>query len=200
MTNSKPLMIEKCKWYQNKRSPVMFMVDDLANAWVDTDGDGLQGPGEDWGAMGLQPGSALYYLLNEILSCYPQVKTTFFIPVGKRVGVVKESMISVYSWPIDEDDFIRDFFATLYSNPRFELAYHGTHHGVPGLTTDAFIQEWCSYDTLEEALQMIQQGKQIFFNAVGAYPTGGKYCGYKKIHFQTKASNCRDLPGGVVML
>jgi hypothetical protein len=187
MNDSLLLVIEKCKWYQNKISPVMFMIDDLANTWVDMDGDGLPGPGEDWGAMGMQPGSAVYYLLNEILSHYPQVKTTFFVAVGTRVGIVKDSTIPVYSNPMDNDPFMKDFFTTLQVDSRFELAYHGTHHGVPGCTADAFIQEWCSYKTLDEALGTIRQGKEIFFNAVGEYPTGGKYCGYHKNAFSDES-------------
>ena len=43
------MQIEVCKWYQNADSPVLFMIDDLANLWVDINGDGKVDLGEDWG-------------------------------------------------------------------------------------------------------------------------------------------------------
>lgn len=192
MSDSELLIVEKCKWRHNKKSPVMFMIDDLANTWVDTDGDGVAGPGEDWGAMGSKPGSAIAYLLSSILSRYPAVKTTFFVPVGVRAGVIAKSPIKVHSKPMDADVFIRDFFATLHQDPRFELAYHGTHHGIPGAATEDFVQEWRAYKTLDEALGTIAQGKEIFFNAVGEYPAGGKYCGY---HCNDFSDQSIDLSG-----
>lgn len=189
MSEQKSLTVEKCKWHHNRKSPVILMIDDLANTWVDLDGDGIPGPGEDWGAMGMKSGSAIDFLMNEVLRDYPEVKATFFVPVGIRTGVVRESHIPVYSRRMDEDHFIREFFSTLHRDSRFELAYHGTDHGIPGASSEDFIQEWCTYRSLDEAVKTISQGKEIFFNAVGAYPTGGKYCGYDANDFSDQSVN-----------
>lgn len=192
MSDQEPFVIETCRWRHNKKSPVLLMIDDLCNTWVDTDGDGKAGPGEDWGAMGMKPGSAVEYLLNGILSRYPAVKTTFLVPVGVRVGVIRKSPIPVYSQPMDADPFIRDFFKSLHGDSRFELAYHGTHHGIPGDCAEDFIHEWRTYKNLDEALRTIEQGREIFYNAVGAYPVGGKYCGY---HINEFSDQSIDLSG-----
>lgn len=40
-----------CKWYKNAISPVIFMIDDLANVWVDSNNNDSLDIGEDWGFL-----------------------------------------------------------------------------------------------------------------------------------------------------
>ena len=37
------------KWKNNADSPVLFLIDDLANKWVDITNDGKIEPEQDWG-------------------------------------------------------------------------------------------------------------------------------------------------------
>ncbi len=45
----KRLTIRKAKWFNNADSPVMLMIDDLANAWHSKSGNSTWCFGGDWG-------------------------------------------------------------------------------------------------------------------------------------------------------
>jgi hypothetical protein len=169
-----------CKWYRNAAAPVIFMIDDLANVWIDTNGNRKMDPGEDWGYAKNQQNSSYRYLADNFISKYPDIKITFFIPVGVRAGALKNSEIFSVSESIDSDRETIEFFRGIDTNPRCEIAYHGTTHGKVDETTGAFIQEWDTFQSLEQAIEVIQQGKETFKKVFGRYPEGGKYCGYEK--------------------
>jgi len=80
---------------------------------------------------------------------------------GKRTDIITNSKIKSITKPIDETNKSKDFFKTLHKDERFEIAYHGTTHGVPGKAAKDFIQEWLSYKSLDEALATIKRGKEI---------------------------------------
>jgi hypothetical protein len=172
------MAVEICKWFNNADSPVLFMVDDLANVWVDTNCNGKLDLGEDWGYWKNADNSSFRYLNEVVLKDFPEIKTTFFVPVGKRVGMIKNSSIPSISERIDCDEETKTFFRDIHQNPKFEIAYHGTTHGQVGNTNLDFIQEWELFNSLEEAVQTIEYGKKIYENAIGVMPKGGKYCGY----------------------
>ncbi|MGG6433235.1 hypothetical protein ACPF7I_13605 [Anoxybacillus sp. D401a] len=176
-------MIEICKWKNNADSPVLFFIDDLANVWVDSNGNGQLDLGEDWGYWKYSQGSSMRFLEEQLLKQFPEVKVTFFVPVGERVGMIKNPTIKSISKKINSDQESIDFFRKVHEHPNYELAYHGTTHGIVGDTAKDFIQEWESYSSLEEALERIKEGKEIFKETVGEYPKGGKYCGYKSNEF-----------------
>lgn len=179
--------IEICTWYNNADSPVMFMIDDLANVWVDTNNNGSIDLGEDWGYWKYHENSSMRFLEEKLLKYFPNVKVTFFVPVGDRVGMVKNPKISSISKKINSDQDSIRFFKEIHNNPMYELAYHGTTHGSVGDQSEDFIQEWESFSSLEEALEVIQIGKEIFKDTVGEYPKGGKYCGYKGNNFSDQS-------------
>lgn len=166
------------KWKNNTLSPVLFFVDDLANKWIDLNGDGKVQPEEDWGYAGCDGNGAFAFLEKEILSINPDIKVTFFVPVGSRAPVVREVNYYSYSYPINHSAKSISFFRSLAANPRFELAYHGTTHGVPGATASDFTEEWLQFASLDSALKVIGEGKDIYKSVFGKYPLGGKYCGY----------------------
>lgn len=170
--------IKICKWFNDANSPVMFMIDDLANTWVDLNQNGQVDLGEDWGYFKDHEHSSFRYLQQYILKPFPEVKVTFFVPVGIRSGILEQPRFKQISLPINADEDSKEFFSSIHSDPRFELAYHGTNHGRAGKKAEEFIQEWESFTTIEEAVRSIQQGMDIFKDAVGARPLGGKYCGY----------------------
>ncbi|GIO30135.1 MULTISPECIES: hypothetical protein [Paenibacillus] len=170
--------IKICKWFNDADSPVMFMIDDLANTWVDMNRNGQVEPGEDWGYFKDHEHSSFRYLERQLLSPFPDVKVTFFVPVGVRSGIIKQPLFKQISKPINADEESRRFFSFIHSHPRFELAYHGTTHGQAGEKAEDFIQEWDSFSNVEDAVQRTEQGIETFKDAVGVRPQGGKYCGY----------------------
>ncbi len=174
---------EICKWYRDTLAPVVFMIDDFANVWIDTNGNGVIDHGEDWGFAGRGPGSSLVFLEEKLLKDFPQVKVTFFVPVGIRSGVIENPSISFVSEKINSDPETKAFFRSVGDNPRYEVAYHGTNHGKPGQEARDFIQEWDTFDSLEQAKEVINAGKEIFKEVFNVYPAGGKYCGYVSNRF-----------------
>lgn len=170
--------MEICKWKYDADSPVIFMIDDLCNAWVDLNGNGEIDLGEDFGAGMDGKNSSFKFLENEILKDFPKIKVTFYVPVGKRIGMIKNSKIKMHSAPINENEKVKDFFRKIHKNQRYELAYHGLTHGEVFDEAKDQKQEWECYKSLEEALLTIERGKEIFKDVTGEYPKGGKYCGY----------------------
>ena len=177
----------RSKWKKDADSPVLFFIDDLANKCVDINNDGKIKPEEDWGYAGIDENGAFYFLEKEILSVNYKIKTTFFVPVGKRANVIIDSEIKSISEPINATNKSKKFFKTFHNDERFEIAYHGTTHGVPGKTAKDFIQEWESYKSLDEALTTINRGKEIYRDAIGVFPNGGKYCGYISNEFSDES-------------
>lgn len=167
-----------CKWKYGADSPVMFMVDDLCNSWVDINGNGKIDPEEDFGAALGKENSSLNFLENKILNKFPEVKVNFYVPVGKRIGMLLSSPIKMYSAPINESQATKDFFKSIHNNKKYELSYHGTTHGKVFEEAKDQKQEWECFASLDEAISTINTGKNIFKEVTGEYPKGGKYCGY----------------------
>ena len=90
------------KWPNNAQAPVLFFIDDLCNKWIDVKGDGKIYPEGDWGYSGLDKNGAYHFLEKEILSANPDVKVTFFVPVGKRADAVKNGVYNSYSYSINK--------------------------------------------------------------------------------------------------
>lgn len=175
------------KWPNDALAPVLFFVDDLCNKWVDLHGDGRLTAENDWGHGGLDENGAYRFLEREILEVNPEVKVTFFVPVGERAPVIRNSPIKSYSYPMNYDDKSKAFFSYIHNETRHELAYHGVTHGVPGNTAQEFVQEWITYKNLDEAIETIKKGREIFKDTVGEYPKGGKYCGYQSNDFSDQS-------------
>lgn len=181
--------VELCKWYNGSDSPVLLMIDDLANKWVDTNNNGHLDLGEDWGYFKNSENSSFHYLNEKILKAFPWVKVTFFVPVGARVGMLETPLFPKKSLPMNSDEESRQFFRSIHEHPQFELAYHGTTHGKVGSRAQDFIQEWSLFQSLEEAASTIQEGTDIFRDAVGTDPRGGKYCGYTSNEYSDDSIN-----------
>ncbi|KGM94529.1 hypothetical protein Z968_11685 [Clostridium novyi A str. 4552] len=179
--------MEICKWYNNADAPVLFFIDDLANVWVDTNGNGKIDLGEDWGYAKDSENSSFKYLNDMILKEFPYVKTTFFVPVGVRVGMIENPKIKSISKMINCDEETKKFFKSINDNPKYEIAYHGTTHGKVGKTIFDFKQEWELFNSTEEAIQQINEGKEVYKDVFGCYPIGGKYCGYVSNKFSDKS-------------
>jgi hypothetical protein len=104
-----------------------------------------------------------------------------------RAPFTRISTCASHFGPINEDERTAAFFRAVHRDPRFEVAYHGLSHGIPGDRTEDFVQEWVSYKSLEEALETIRQGKKIYSEVFGEEPAGGKYCGYEQNSFSDES-------------
>jgi len=180
------MKVYKCKWKNGADSPVMFMIDDLANVWLDANGNGVCDIGEDWGHMADKPNSMWDFLCKNILDRFTEVKVTFFLVVGERASILRYKKYT-YCRDILVDEKFLSFLRELDKNPRVEIAYHGLTHGLPGDETKDFVQEWQTFKTLDEAIETIEKGKEIFYKALGRYPKGGKYPGYAYNHFSDES-------------
>lgn len=180
------MKIEICKWYKNVNSPVLFFIDDFANVWIDSNNNGEIDQGEDWGYAKFHENSSLNFLKNSILKNFISVKTTFFVPVGLRNGMLNNPKIGFYSKLINCDKETKEFFNSINKDEKFEIAYHGTFHNK--LTSDEkIIPEWVSYKNINEAIKVINNGKEIYKDVFGFYPRGGKYCGYATNEFSDES-------------
>jgi len=183
-TEEKPkrLIIEKCRWLNNADSPVILMIDDLANAWHSQTGNNTWDAGGDWGGGLSRKGSVYAFLHEHLLSDYPEVKITFFAVAGKISQYTHDKPFS-FAEPLNFNKESKKFFRELNENNRFEIAYHGYNHGTPGRTSKDFVQEWKGFQSLEEACKQIEKGKEIFKDVFGRYPLGGKYGGWEHNEF-----------------
>jgi len=164
------------------------MVDDLANVWVRSKpGDRLR-PGDDWGHYGWTKNSALWWLQERVLKGFEDTKVTFFVPVSRAPMVCRYPFDSHFG-PINETPAIAGFFRQVHEHINYELAYHGTTHGISSTAKSPFVQEWDSFQSLDEAIEVTQRGMEIFREVTGEYPKGGKYCGYVSNSFSDESIN-----------
>jgi len=162
---------------------MLFFVDDLCYKWIDMNRDNRLQPEEDLGYACFNRNGAYHYLEQEILSVNKDIKVTFFTCTGAKSLMENNPEMKVISHPMNHDEESGSFFRTIECKTPHEVAYHGTNHGIPGNTPEDYIQEWESFKSLEKALQTIEKGKKIYKEAIGCFPKGGKYCGYKSNEF-----------------
>ena len=163
--------VTKAFWYKNTQSPIIFMVDDLANIYFHSGGKYNKG---DWGGL-LNSSNSLYsYLKANFIENFPDLKFTFFLVAGERevqstgkYDFVSDSAASKFGKFLDElvDD-------------GHEIAYHGNKHGVLD-SAGRFIQEWSSFSSVEDACSSIKHGLSLISVSSKAKISGGKYCGYE---------------------
>lgn len=192
------LVIEKARWRNDARSPVLLMIDDLTNAWHSRSGGSTWEAGGDWGGGMQKPGSALRLLEDGLLRDFPHIKTTFFVVAGALSPYTRHQPFS-YAAPLDASEESRAFFSNLARDPRFELAYHGFDHGTPGSRTEDFAQEWRAFPSRDAAVRQTTSGLEIFRRTIGSVPLGGKYGGWDYNEFAGDAVDdcgflwwCRD--------
>ena len=174
----KRLVIGKAKWFNNADSPVMLMIDDLANAWHSTTGKTKWDFGGDWGGGLQREGSTIRFLKERLLKDFPEAKVTFFAIAGK-IRLCTNTEQFTFAEPLHFTDASRRFFRDLDKDDNFEIAYHGYSHGTPGANKEDFVQEWNGFGSVSEACDQISKGKEIFNDVLGRFPFGGKYGGWK---------------------
>lgn len=178
------MKISKCKYKYNKQAPVMFMIDDLANKYINLKNNSLIG--QDWGGKAFEKNSFWDILNKEILCKFPYVKITMFLVTGRRVPIIINGN-NFYSGTIEESETFIAFLNELNKKNNIELAYHGYEHGVPSDNIYKFKEEWEVFKSLDEAIETIEKGKNLFEKVTGSNFVGGKYCGYKFNEFSDKS-------------
>jgi hypothetical protein len=176
------MILEVAKWKYNAVSPVVFMIDDIANISIKKSKSKELQIGEDWGRYARDKNSMWDFLYINLLKKFPKIKTTFFLVTDKRAPMALGQKYS-YTQRADRDKKFIDFLNYLHHHPNVELAYHGTTHGEANIESKDFLQEWERFNTLEETKSEIARGREIFKTTLGSYPTGGKYCGYEEGKF-----------------
>jgi hypothetical protein len=173
------LVVRIAPWANDAVSPACLMIDDLTDGWIDRDGSGLPRGRNDWGAGMDEPGSSFRFLADGLLREFPEVRTTFFVPVA-RVPDIRPERFACTFRPIDaRPEFVR-FLRALAADPRFEFAYHGKEHSVPGPTEADFVAEFDQHVSVSEALATVRAGEQVWKGVFGTSPTGGKYPAYAR--------------------
>jgi hypothetical protein len=173
------LVVRIAHWPDDAASPVCLMIDDFTDGWIDVEDSGRPLGRNDWGAGLDAPGSSLRFLMDGLLARFPEIRTTFFIPVD-RVEDVRPAAFPFAFRPIDRrPEFVR-LLRELAADPRFECAYHGTCHGAPGPTGGDYVAEFELDAELAQALARLRAGEQIWKAVFGAAPSGGKYPAYER--------------------
>ena len=181
------MKVLKSKWKNAAESPVIFMIDDLANKYINLNDSEKNIVGCDWGAKTFEKNSFYSILKKELLDRFPYLKVTMFLVVGRREPIIEKGY-NFYSDSIDANDKIRSFIRMLSNNKRIELAYHGYTHGkCHGNDIYAFKEEWEIFKDIDEAIERIQKGKKLYEKVTGNKFLGGKYCGYKYLNFSDKS-------------
>ncbi|MDB2373881.1 hypothetical protein N9W11_04915 [Psychrosphaera haliotis] len=160
-------MIKISKWSRGFRSPLLFMVDDLANIYFSREGG-------DWGGKTTEKDGLFSFLEEHFVARCSGLRFTFFLVAGVRT--IQSSGDYDYARSCDVGAF-PDFIKYIESKGH-EIAYHGLTHGTL-LPNRQFVQEWSAFESLEEATETTQKGLSIVSKALGRTIRGGKFCGYE---------------------
>jgi len=192
------LVVEKAKWYDNADSPVMLMIDDLANAWHSKNENTTWDFGGDWGGGLNRKGSVLSFLQEKLLDDFPEVKVVVFTVMGK-INSYTFSEPFAFSEPFTVNEESKMFLRSLHESEKFEIAYHGYDHGTPGKTKKDFVHEWEGFRSVDEACEQNRKGIEICRDILGQFPSGGKYGGWEYNEFADESIDrsgflwwCRD--------
>ena len=108
------MKVEKVKWFNNADSPVIFMIDDLANVWIDINRNGKVDLGEDWGYAADGKNSSFNFLNEVILRDFPNVKTTFFVPLDRK-PIIADHKFNAHFGPVNETPKLKSFFKSIHT-------------------------------------------------------------------------------------
>lgn len=122
-------MIKIAKWFNNYQAPICLTIDDLSDVYVKP--EGLENkkimPFFDWG-FGLNNDGSLYkFFVDSILKRNPEMKVTFFLPLGIHGSVNPNSSYEVENHGLQRKDFL-EFIKNTQDKYKFEIGAHGINH------------------------------------------------------------------------
>lgn len=171
------------KWFNNYQAPVVLMIDDLSDAYVEVFNETYK---NDWGYLCDGPGSSYDFLKNSLLKYFPLIKITFFVPYLRHNVISDHSQFKVKKYALGERKDYTDFLIRL-KIAGHEIAHHGSNHGqyldpnIPS-TANNWTHEWALYKDRNEGMKTILTGVNKFHNECHINIVGGKYCGHTTIN------------------
>ncbi|MBD3232562.1 MAG: hypothetical protein GF315_02450 [candidate division Zixibacteria bacterium] len=169
------IRIKKCRYFNNYQTCATLMLDDLSLTALDDDGSIK--PWSDWGFRLNSEGSMFRYLEDNLLKKYPEVKGTFFFPIGKHAAMHHNAGYRLHFNEMNESF---KCFANEMSN-RFEIAFHGTNHGRYKDNNNPSMSNWdqeFEYLTLDNIPALAREIERVE-DFLGIKMHGGKYPGYR---------------------
>jgi hypothetical protein len=166
--------MKKCKWYNDSKAPVVLTIDDLSFGYLDIQGIGLH-PSNDWGFGCRRKESIFSYFEKHLITKYPEVKYTIFLPFGKHSLALTNCGYKGYTGDIFENQEFKDLINFVLSTGN-EIAWHGHNHGLKAPTEDT--NTWCKeYEqyTLDQYSSIIETDLRNFYNYFGVKINGGRF-------------------------
>ncbi len=168
--------MEKCRYYNDHQTCCILFLDDFS--LTATSCDGRIYPFNDWGYGMLSKNSLFEYLYETLLRWCPEIKGTIFMPLLKHRAQNPDSGYRLFFRDYGID--FRDFYDRI--SDRFEIAFHGLHHGRFTDNPDPSFKSWQNefeyYDIKDTAV--IRQSIISFESATGIKLRGGKTPGYRQ--------------------
>jgi len=167
------------KWYNNFQVPVVLMIDDLSDAYIDVFNESYR---NDWGYMTTEKGSAYDFLKTNLLNQFPEIKITFFVPYLKHNVINDNTIYDQKKYSLGEREQYIDFLKILVEN-NHEIAHHGSNHGEfidnsNCSTVNNWTHEWALFKDINTGVKITQNGIDLFKSICNIDIVGGKYCGY----------------------
>lgn len=194
--NTKDLILLKiAKWYKNFQAPSVLMLDDLSDAYINVYNESYK---NDWGYLCDTVGSSIDFLKKKLLTKYPNIKITFFVPYEQHNIINENSQYAYKKYALGEREEYTVFLKELVSQGH-EIAHHGSNHGkyIDKKNTSIvqnWIHEWALFDNIEEGVNTTLKGVEKFKTTCNIDIVGGKYCGYITNEIsETIIDNCNFL-------
>ncbi len=174
-------MFKIAHWYHNYQAPCVLMIDDLSDAYINVYDESYK---NDWGYLCDKEGSAFNFLKKNLLTKFPDIKITFFVPYEKH-SVINENTPHSYSkHAVGERELFSSFLIDL-EKMGHEIAHHGSNHGAYNnpyslSTVQNFKHEWELFENIQEGIETTLRGVKVFKEHAYINIVGGKFCGYKQ--------------------
>ncbi|MGB4205651.1 MAG: hypothetical protein WBJ84_08530 [Bacteroidales bacterium] len=164
------MKVEICNYYNDHQTACSLMIDDLVPVAISKDGEFKSC--NDWGYLTDKPGSLYDYLTEFLLSKYPEIKGTIFLPVDSHLYIPENQGYKVLKSGFDQA--FLEFLKRI--NSRFEFAFHGIKHAWED-AENRIVHEFSNITSTE--IQEVKQRLSDFSSSTGIVFNGGKFPGYK---------------------
>lgn len=175
------MVFEIAQWYNHYQAPSVLMIDDLSDAYIDIYPESYK---NDWGYLCEAEGSAYDFLQKHVLTQFPDIKITFFVPYLKHNVINNNTKEAYKKFDIGEREAFTNFLIKLEESGH-EIAHHGSNHGEyideNNLSTvNNFKHEWELFEETNRGVEVTLEGVQRFEKYLHRTIQGGKFCGYKQ--------------------